>query len=124
VESPIAHAPILIVEDDDDVRTTMRDVVMDEGYTVVEAANGAEALAYLRANPRPCLVLLDLMMPVCNGFEFLDRVRDDSRLKTLPVLVVSAARDRLSSAASDAVVGVLAKPVELETLLEVIQRHC
>jgi CheY-like chemotaxis protein len=90
--------PIMIVEDEADLRDTLKDVLELYGYRVITAANGAEALQQLesrRNGGRPCLILLDLMMPVMNGWELLDRLRDGSRpeLAAIPVVVVSAAAD-------------------------------
>lgn len=117
---------ILVVEDEASLRETVREVLEDEGYSVAEASNGQEALDYLRGNPAPCLVLLDLMMPVMSGFDFLKAVKDDPELKTLPVLIVSAAaKEKVDEALhTSAAVGVLPKPVQLKLLLKAIERYC
>ncbi|HZV00494.1 MAG TPA: response regulator [Planctomycetota bacterium] len=117
---------ILIVEDEAEVRETMRDVLADEGYSVAEASNGREALDWLREHSAPCLVLLDLMMPVMSGREFLDAVKGDPSLRDVSVLVVSAmARDKLARAVADSnAKGYLTKPVQLATLLDAVAEHC
>lgn len=117
---------ILIVDDEPGVRDSLRDVLEDEGYTVVEAANGREALEYLQAHARPCLVLLDLMMPVMNGFDFLAAVQADTALASLPFVIISAATaDKLDDAKRSAVpIGVLPKPVQLKPLLSLVGAHC
>jgi CheY-like chemotaxis protein len=85
--------PILVIEDDAKIRFVIGERLREEGYTVAQAANGREALAYLqRANPLPCVILLDLMMPILNGWEFL-RIRQHNPLfAPIPVVVISAAR--------------------------------
>lgn len=117
---------ILLVEDEADLRETIREVIAEEGYTVEEAANGAEALVWLERHPAPCLVLLDLMMPICNGFELLERMRASPRLKDIPVLVISAlARQRLEeTVAKGTAVGYLTKPLQLKALLGAVAQHC
>jgi CheY-like chemotaxis protein len=85
---------ILVVDDDPDIREALRDVLEDEGFAVVEAENGKDALDYLAgADPAPCLVLLDLMMPVMDGMQFLAERTGDRRLAEIPVTVVTASRD-------------------------------
>src|SRR5437879_1941083 len=82
---------VLVVEDDDSLRDALVDALHDEGYVVVTAVNGKEALEFLGQSPsKPCLVLLDLMMPVMNGWTFLTAVRSDPRFADLRVCIVSA----------------------------------
>src|SRR6476661_1385409 len=86
---------VLVVEDDDDTRDSLQELLGNEGYAVLAAANGAAALSLLRAAPRartpPCdLVILDLMMPVMNGWDFRARQRADPTLAGIPVLLMSA----------------------------------
>jgi CheY-like chemotaxis protein len=106
---------IVIVEDDDGIRETMGALLAEEGFSVVQAANGAEGLAALRAAADPCLVLLDLWMPVMNGWQMLAEMRADARLARVPVLVISAAGDLTPPEGAAAF---LRKPIRLETLLE------
>jgi len=110
---------ILVVEDDDDVRQALKETLEDEGYLVESARHGAEALELLRAmSHEPCLVLLDMMMPVMDGWEFLDERRHDPRLSGIPVAVVSAARDLPAD------VTCLKKPVSSDRLLDAVHAHC
>jgi two-component system, chemotaxis family, chemotaxis protein CheY len=82
---------IMIVEDDDDIRELVAGLLRHDGYDVLEAEHGARALELLaEQTTRPCLILLDLMMPVMSGAEFLKVLIDTGRLSTLPVVVVSA----------------------------------
>jgi len=112
---------VLIVDDDEDVQQTLRMTLTDEGYEVLCAHNGAEALAIIERLPRPCLILLDLIMPVMNGWEFRARQSSDPRLAHFPVVVMTATKT-LEAAAIDAA-DLLHKPLELPELLAVVRRH-
>jgi CheY-like chemotaxis protein len=122
-----SHPPrcrkILVVEDDDDIRTTLEDILADEGYPTETAANGQEALDRLaRLDRPPCLILLDLMMPVMSGREFLSVLRADDLLAPIPVVVVSAWPSE--ARATRGVQGFIRKPVDLSMLFDVIRRYC
>jgi CheY-like chemotaxis protein len=112
---------VLLVEDDLDIRDVLQDVLEGEGYDVIPAANGKQALDYLTLNDPPGadLVILDLMMPMVSGWEVLDRMARDRRLADIPVIVVSAvAREKPPRAYT-----FLRKPFTLETLSRAV-RHC
>jgi CheY-like chemotaxis protein len=117
--------PILIVDDDADIRFVISELLRDEGYTVAQAANGREALIYLQtATPLPCVILLDLMMPIMNGWEFL-RVRQGNRvLQALPVVLISAYRELAEAAVGLGVQAALVKPIDLDRLLASVQQYC
>jgi CheY-like chemotaxis protein len=115
-------ATILVVEDNDDVRDMMAVTLQLEGHTVITAANGQEALNRLQRGLRPCLILLDLMMPVMTGWEFRAAVENDPVLKHIPIVVVSAAN--ADSAARAAVAAVVPKPIDVERLLTVVCELC
>ena len=112
---------VLVVEDDADIRDLVAETLRPEGYTVVEAANGQEALDWLRSNARPCLILLDLMMPVLSGPELLELMAEDEVLASLPVVVVSAIADRGSV---PGVLRFLQKPVPSDVLRGVVAEFC
>ncbi len=112
---------ILVVEDDDDIRSVILDLLESEGYRTLAAANGKEALDVLSSSPKPCLVLLDMMMPIMNGREFLDIIMKDSMLAPLPVLIVSSVADVSNSKGS---VGFLKKPIDIDVILEVVGQYC
>ncbi len=119
-DSTTPQAPILVIEDDMDIRETCRQVLECEGYSVVTAANGAQGIEILRTPVYPALILLDLMMPVMNGWEFLKARSGDPALQAIPVVVVTAAG--LAAGEQPASVqGFLRKPLELEDLLEAVK---
>ena len=113
---------IFIVEDDVDTREMLGRFLEREGFVVRTAANGQQALEQLTGGLQVCVILLDLMMPVMDGWQFR---REQSRLESVadvPVIVVSAvARDRLAEIDADAVIP---KPVDLDELLKQITAHC
>jgi CheY-like chemotaxis protein len=116
--------PILLVENDAEIRFVISELLADEGYTVVQAADGGQALSYLQnAQELPCVIILDLMMPLMNGWDFLQVRQHDPVLAPIPIVVVSAARGHATAAA----LGVqerLAKPIDLDSLLATVQRYC
>jgi CheY-like chemotaxis protein len=114
---------ILIVEDDLDIRSTVSDVLEDEGYLVASAANGREALEYLRRGATPALILLDLMMPVMNGWQFRSEQQRDPRLSAIPVLVLSADNNVREKAEALGAAGYIQKPLHLDQLLTAIERY-
>jgi CheY-like chemotaxis protein len=115
---------VLVVEDDPDIRATLCEALDDNGYTAVPASNGVEALDYLRqSSERPCLILLDLMMPVMDGQTFRAEQRADSTISSIPVVVISAYRD-LDKYRDELETECLPKPVRLDTLLQTARKHC
>jgi CheY-like chemotaxis protein len=115
---------VLIVEDDYAIRDALMQLLEDEGYAVAGAANGQEALDLLRRHLPPCLILLDLMMPVMTGWEFRAEQQRDPALATIPVVVVSADRHALTTAADMDAVAILVKPVPLRDVLAIVERYC
>ena len=85
-----ARRDILVVDDDADLRETLQALLDDSGYGVTAVANGQAALDQLKAGARPSLILLDLMMPEMNGWQFLERARADSILGSIPVVIMTA----------------------------------
>ncbi len=114
---------VLVVDDDEDIRLTLRELLEDEKYDVWTAQNGQVALDLLRrAAHLPSLILLDLMMPVKDGFAFRTEQRADPKLAAVPVIVMSAAADLRAKSARLGVAHHLCKPVDLDTLLAAIAR--
>jgi CheY-like chemotaxis protein len=118
-----AH-PVLVVEDDADIREVMVEILESAGYSVYSASHGEEALAQLRAGKRPCIILLDLMMPVMDGWTFCQETQKDPALAAIPILVVSAVSRQDPRNASVRAVGHLTKPVNVGKLLATVQHHC
>jgi len=112
---------VLVVEDEPDVRTTLSDLIGAFGYQSAEAANGVEALHALRRS-RPRLVLLDLMMPVMDGWEFRRQQQANPAVADVPVIVLSALDQ--SRAANVNAAAFLKKPLDFDRLLELVRRYC
>jgi two-component system, chemotaxis family, chemotaxis protein CheY len=113
---------ILLVEDDRDVRESMRELLVDTGYDVVIASEGRQALDRLADGPLPDLILLDLMMVGMDGYQFLVEMRRDPEQATIPVVVLTAQGPAAISAEALGVACVLRKPFELDELLTEIRR--
>lgn len=110
--------PVLVVEDDADIRECVQMVLEEEGYEVITAANGAEAERELDQLERPCLMLLDLMMPVMSGWELLEHLRTKGQLgHGLRVVVVSASPMQIPRGT----VRCMRKPVKLDQLLKTVK---
>lgn len=84
---------LLLVEDEHDIREQLRELFEEEGFEVVEARNGVEALDCLRQGLEPAIVLMDLMMPRMNGWELLQNMRHDAQIPDIPIVVTSAVSD-------------------------------
>jgi CheY-like chemotaxis protein len=116
---------VLIVDDDHDVREALREVLQDHGYDVLEAVNGHDALALLRGETLPpCLILLDIMMPVMDGWQFREAQQSDPRLAKIPVVVLSAHGQAPGSGGRMDAAAFLKKPVQLPPLLATVARYC
>ncbi len=113
---------ILLVEDDFDVREALAETLRDEGYFVDCAVDGEQALDYLRAGGKPGLILLDLMMPRMSGSEFRMVQKVDPQLCSVPVVLLSADGRIEEKARALETHGAIKKPIDLDELLEVIQR--
>jgi CheY-like chemotaxis protein len=111
--------PILVIDDDPAILSTVTDILEFEGYPVATATNGAEGLRYLEQQ-RPALVLLDMRMPVLDGWEFARILRD--RGITLPIVVMTAAQVARRWAQEIGATGYLAKPFDLLELLTTVER--
>jgi len=115
----VTRATVLVVEDDEDIRESLRDVFEDQGYVVRCAANGLEGLEVLRSGDPPAVVILDLLMPVMSGTELHAAMQADTRLAKIPVIVSTSDPSR---APSDVVV--VRKPIDLEVMLRAVARYC
>jgi CheY-like chemotaxis protein len=115
------HNLILIVEDDAAVRDAMRLVLEMAGYTVKGVPNGREALDYLRQNERPCVILLDLLTPDMDGWEFRRQQLENPRLADIPVVIVSGKAAVQDEAKTLNVAGFIQKPIEVPALLGTVR---
>lgn len=111
---------ILLVEDEEDLRETMREALELNGYSVVATCDGQEALEALDGIEHICLVILDLLMPRMNGWDFFTKLRERSALADVPVLVHSSAPKQ----APAGVTRVLGKPLSFKRLLSTVQEFC
>jgi CheY-like chemotaxis protein len=112
---------ILVVDDEADIQSALKVALEWKGYRVITASDGKEALDILSQVLLPCLILLDLMMPVMSGWEFSETIRADKKLSTIPIVVVSAYTDRVGEVgAQDAI----RKPVDLNTLFSLVKKYC
>ena len=112
---------ILVIDDEPAIRQMMRDILELEGYHVSTAANGEEGISELKSIRSPCVVLLDLMMPVKNGWEFLDFQRNDPLLSKIPIVICSAYAESAKSVCPS---GFVPKPVQLDSLLKAVKAFC
>jgi CheY-like chemotaxis protein len=112
---------VLVVDDDSDLREGLCDVLAEEGYFVIGATDGADALAHLSEFALPDVVLLDLRMPKMDGYEFLERREADEMLKGVPVIVICSTPDPARMHLP--VVTTLSKPVDLVALLGVLKKE-
>jgi two-component system response regulator MprA len=116
---------VLIVDDDRAVLNGLTELLEGEGYKVATAADGREALDQLRAGLRPCVILLDLMMPAMDGWDFRHEQLKDSDLRDIPVVVITAAGfSEASVKAQFGDIEFVAKPPPLQGLLDAIRRRC
>jgi CheY-like chemotaxis protein len=116
--------PILIVEDDVEIREAMSELLESRGYAVSVARHGAEALEQLRAGSRPCIILLDLMMPVMDGWTFCQETERDPAFAAIPILIVSAVTRLDPRTAHVRSVAQLSKPLNFDDLLAALAVHC
>jgi|SRR5436190_16598104 len=113
---------ILVVEDDRELRETLCEALEMEGYAAIGAENGRVALRHLATGARPCLILLDLMMPVMDGWAFRQELLKDPSLAAIPVVVMTAApAARAAAVASEAI---LYKPLHMGAVVDLVQEHC
>jgi CheY-like chemotaxis protein len=110
---------VLIVEDDEDVREMLKEILEAQGYRVHTAVNGREALTLLDGGLEPRVVLLDLFMPVVDGWEVYETLRRDGRLETMTVIITTSATHRIPAGAS-----VLEKPLDFEQVIRAVAAVC
>jgi CheY-like chemotaxis protein len=110
---------VLVIENDRELRECMQHVLEDEGFPTIAADHGHSALEALRTEGQlPDVIVLDLMMPIMNGWDFLESIRSDPKLVSIPVIVITGAPERLDR---ERVSRALRKPVDLDQLLEAVR---
>ena len=114
-------ACILIVEDDESIREVLKYALVLEGYEVSTAINGKEGLEQLAKMPSTCLILLDLMMPVMNGWQFIEAIGKDMMLATIPVVLVTAFSEQAKDLNPK---DIIKKPIDLGMLLSAVRKWC
>lgn len=119
---PDPKSTVVIIEDDPDIREAVRDLLELEGYFVASYENGKEALEHIHECPEPGVILLDLMMPVMNGWEFLRARKQDPLLSEIPCYVVSAVGNQ-EQLISEGAFGVLQKPIDASVVLDLVETH-
>jgi DNA-binding response OmpR family regulator len=120
----VNHGIVGIVEDDEDIREALKMLFEMEGYHTVTASNGMEALKILeRLEPLPAVLVVDLMMPVMDGWELIKVTRKKYSSAELPIIVMSAIADRFDGNSSG-VCAVLKKPVNIEKILTLVAKQC
>jgi len=115
---------ILVVDDDPDVRDAITTVLCDEGYQVISAGNGREALEKLHRRTLPSLILLDMVMPDMDGWRFRMALNKEPELASIPVVILSAHGNVRDTALALGASDYLRKPLQIESLLEVAERYC
>jgi len=110
---------LLIVDDERDIRESLQEFFEEEGFSVVVAANGREALEAMSQDPPPCLVILDLIMPVMSGNEVYEVMQKDGRLASVPVIISTSDPSRAPSG-----VLIMKKPIDLDRMLDAVRQYC
>jgi two-component system OmpR family response regulator len=120
---PTPPTSILVIEDEDDIRETLCDFFVEEGFTVAQAMNGKEALKWLDLpQSKADLILLDLMMPIMNGKEFLALREKNKNLRKIPVIIMSADNQTQEKAHALDVDLFIKKPIEIEKLISLVKQ--
>lgn len=114
---------ILIIEDDEAIRTSLSDVLLSEGFKIYDAANGKVAFEILETVNESSLLLLDLMMPAMNGYEFSAAIKKMPKYSKHPIVIMSASRDGEQYAKQEGY-PFLKKPLDVENLLELVAKYC
>jgi len=122
-QAPQLSGEILVVDDDDEMRNDVAELLRAEGYVVTTACNGQEALDRLRTSGLPRLILFDLQMPVMNGWSFYSELHKHPTLGRIPLVVLSGTKAQRAGATTLDVDGYLSKPVALDALLGTVKQY-
>ena len=115
---------ILLVEDDSDIRESLAELLLLRGYQVTAVADGREALNYLETGDLPCLIILDLMLPVMSGWEFRHRQLSDARWSSIPTILLSGVNNLFQESQRLQAVAFIPKPIDIQSLYKTIDRYC
>ena len=115
---------VLVIDDDSDIREAIRDLLTVEGYEMAEARDGGTGLAYLRAHPRPGVILLDWNMAPMNGAEFMAEFSRDASLAAIPVILLTADVRAEEKARDHGLSTLLTKPIDVDRLIEIASHYC
>ena len=110
---------VLIVDDEREIRESLEELFQDEGYLVSTAANGAEALTRLNEAQSPCVVILDLLMPILGGDEVYEEMQKAPRLRGIPVIIITSDPSRAPNGLL-----IMKKPMNLDRLLQTVRQVC
>jgi CheY-like chemotaxis protein len=116
------HDNVLVIEEEDEARHVLMEILELEGFKVHGFSNGAEALNYLNNSEQPCLIVLDILMPVMDGRQLRAAMLRDAEMAKIPLVVVTALDS--SAAKGMGAVKVLKKPVDVDALLNVVRENC
>ena len=112
---------VVIIDDDEMIRNSLKLMLQNEHFNVYTASNGKEGLDFLNTIQSPCLILLDLMMPIMDGWEFLDLRKKNNILSKIPVVIISVFGHQSKKIDVN---GYLKKPVDRNSLIEIVRRFC
>lgn len=115
---------VLLVEDDEQFREALAEVLAQRSHNVIQASDGEHALKVLNAGTRPCVILSDLVMPRMDGAELWDRVRQHSQLRTIPMAIYSAHPDAKRRLGALGIRAVLRKPLDVDELVRIVDQYC
>ncbi len=115
---------VLVVDDEPAIRQLLDDLLSAEGHSVVSATDGRNALDQLRGGVRPCVILLDLMMPLLDGWQTAEQLRGDPELSRIPFAVIAANPRYEADAYRMGAAAWLGKPLEIDTLLDTVEHLC
>jgi CheY-like chemotaxis protein len=114
---------VLIIEDDESIRELLIELLESEGYIVSSAENGLLGLEFLKNNSKPDIILMDLMMPVMDGYTFRSEQLKNPQWNKIPTVVMSAEASAKEKLKNYSITAFLAKPIELETILKTIEKY-
>ena len=120
----MANKNVLVIDDDYDIRDLVVFYLNSKGYEAVGASNGKDAIAHLQTEIKPALIILDLMMPVMDAWEFREAQQSDPAIGEIPVVLISATDEVSDHVIPLAAAGFIRKPIDFNHLLATVEQHC